>query len=62
MSAFGAITMGLKVSKQLNPDWLIDLKYETYEQRGDWCLSGKGDSGLADFSARSIQVGVSRQF
>ena len=27
MSAFGAITMGLKVSKQLNPDWLIDLKY-----------------------------------
>ena len=62
LSAFGAVTLGLKVSKQLNSDWLVDLKYENYQQRGNWSISGKGDPGLADFSARSIQVGVSRKF
>ena len=62
LSAFGAITLGLKVSKQLNPDWLVDVKYEEYEQRGNWSLHGNGDSGLAPFGARSVQVGVSRKF
>ena len=62
LSAFGAVTAGLKVSKQLNSDWLVDAKFERYEQRDEWCLSGKGDPGLATFKARSIQVGVSRQF
>jgi len=62
MSAFGAITLGLKVSKQLNPDWLVDVKYEEYEQRSKWGLNGNGDSGLAPFGARSIQVGLSKKF
>ena len=62
MSAFGAITLGLKVSKQLNRDWLVDVKYEEYEQRGKWSVYGKGDPGLAPFGARSIQVGLSKKF
>jgi hypothetical protein len=62
MSAFGAITLGLKVSKQLNPDWLVDVQYEEYEQRSKWGLNGNGDSGLAPFGARSIQVGLSKKF
>ena len=62
LSAFGAITLGLKVSKQLNPDWLVDVKYEEYEQRAQWSVNGNGDSGLAPFGARSIQVGLSRKF
>ncbi len=61
LSAFGALTLGLKVSKQLNPDWLVDLKFEHYQQRDEWSLSGAGDPGLATFSARSIQVGLSRK-
>jgi hypothetical protein len=61
LSAFGAVTLGLKVSKQVNADWLVDLKYEKYEQRGEWCLNGTGDPGLATFHARSIQVGLSRK-
>ncbi len=61
LSAFGALTFGLKVSKQLNPDWLVDLKFEKYEQRDEWCIGGSGDPGLATFSARSIQVGLSRK-
>ncbi len=61
LSAFGALTVGLKVSKQLNPDWLVDLKFEKYEQRDEWSLSGSGDPGLATFNARSVQVGLSRK-
>ena len=61
LSAFGAVTLGLKVSKQLNPDWLVDLKFEQYQQRDEWSLSGSGDPGLATFNARSIQVGISRK-
>ena len=62
MSAFGAVTYGMKVSKQINKDWLVDLKYEQYEQRGQWSLSGGGDKGLTPFKARSIQAGISREF
>jgi hypothetical protein len=61
LSAFGALTYGLKVSKQLSPDWWVNLKVEKYEQRDEWSLSGSGDSGLATFKARSIQVGLSRK-
>jgi len=62
LSAFGAVTLGLKVSKQFNADWQADVKIEGYEQRSQWALIGKGDSGLATFKARSIQVGLSRLF
>ena len=61
LSAFGAVTVGLKVSKQLSPDWLVDLKFEKYQQRDEWSLSGSGDPGIATFNARSIQVGLSRK-
>ena len=62
LSGFGAVTLGVKVSKQINKDWLVDVKYEHYEQREQWSLSGDGDPGLTPFKARSIQVGVSRAF
>lgn len=61
LSAFGAVTAGVKISKQLSRDWLVDLKFEKYEQRPQWVLSGGGDSGVAAFHARSFQAGVSRQ-
>jgi hypothetical protein len=62
LSAFGAITIGIKLEKKIAKDWLVDAKLETYEQRAQWSISGGGDPGLAPFSARSIQLGVSRQF
>ena len=62
LAAFGAITLGLKVSKKIGDDWLVDVKYEHYEQRANWSLSSNKDAGLAPFSARSIQVGASRSF
>lgn len=62
LSAFGAHTFGLKVSKQLNDDWLVDVKIEQYSQRASLRIAGQGSPGLAPFYARSIQFGVSRQF
>ncbi|MEI6757096.1 MAG: DUF3570 domain-containing protein [Chlorobium sp.] len=62
LSAFGAITLGIKVEKRIAKEWLVDAKFEHYEQRSGWGLSGKGDPGLASFSARFVQLGVSREF
>lgn len=62
MSAFGARSFALKVSKQITPDWEADIRFERYEQRSHWTLSGKGSVGLAPLSARSIQIGITRYF
>ena len=62
VSAFGARTWGLKLARQFGNDWLVDLKYERYGQRGAWRWFGQGSEGLEPFNARSVQVGVSRQF
>ncbi len=62
LSAFGALTLGIKVEKRIAKDWLVDAKYEHYQQRADWCLTGGGDKNLAHFNARFIQLGLSRQF
>ncbi|NTW68653.1 MAG: DUF3570 domain-containing protein [Chlorobiaceae bacterium] len=61
LSAFGAVTAGVKISKQLSREWLVDLKIEKYEQRQQWALFGNGDPGVTAFHARSFQAGVSRQ-
>lgn len=62
MSAYGAHTFGLKISKYLDPDTFVDLKVEQYQQRGSWKLLGSGSEGLDPMMARSIQVGYSHFF
>jgi len=62
LSGFGALTYGIKVVKQLDRDWAIDLKLEKYEQRGGWAFVGDGSKGLDPFMARSIQFGLSKYF
>lgn len=62
LSGFGAVTYGIKLAKQLDADWLLDIKLEKYQQRERWSMSGAGDPGLAPFDARSIQLGVTRYF
>ncbi len=61
MSAFGAITAGLKFEFRMN-DWSTDLKLEHYEQRSNWRSFGNGSPNVDVFSADSVQVGVSRKF
>jgi hypothetical protein len=60
LSAFGAITAGLKIAKQFDQDWSVDMKLERYEQRGSWRLFGSGSPGLAPLRATSLQVGFTR--
>jgi hypothetical protein len=62
LSAFGAITAGLKVALKLSADWTVDVKAERYEQRGSWRLGGQGSPGLAPFRATFFQFGVSTRF
>lgn len=62
LSAFGAATAGLRIDWQVDPQWKLDVSYERYEQRSDWRLGGDGSPGLAAFSARWWQLGVSRSF
>lgn len=62
MSAFGAVTVGVKVAVRIGADWLADLKVERYSQRGAWRWFGTGSTDLQPFDTRSIQVGLSRRF
>ena len=62
LSAFGAITLGLKVTRQLSLDTSIDVKVEQYGQKAAWKFTGAGSQGLAPFYARSIQVGFTHSF
>lgn len=62
VSAFGGFTMGVKLSKQLNLDTKVDVKFEQYGQKGAWTLLGSGSNGLAPFYARSLQVGITHSF
>ena len=62
LSSFGALTLGIKVEKRIAKDWIVDLKYENYEQRAGWSMTGGGDPGLKPFSASFVQVGLSREF
>lgn len=62
LSEYGAVTLGFKVAKQLNPDWLVDFKYEQYRQKESWAATAHGSQGLEPFSFRSIQFGLTRKF
>lgn len=62
LSAFGALTLGMRVGKALGRNWQAEAEYEYYQQRGSWSISGHGDPGIATFTARFIQLGVSREF
>ena len=62
LSAFGAITVGLKVAMKVTQDWTVDAKVERYEQRSDWRIGSHGSPGLDPFRATFFQFGVSRSF
>jgi hypothetical protein len=62
LSAFGAVTVGLKLGVQISSDWSTDLKAERYEQRSSWRLGGVGSPGLEPFSALFIQLGLNKRF
>lgn len=62
LSAFGAVTLGLRLAKELPNRVTIDVAYNAYRQRGDWRLGGSGSPGLSTFSARWIEFGIAKRF
>ena len=62
LSAFGAVTYGIKVEKTFGKAQKIDFKIEKYEQRGAWRFGGGGSTGLLPFRALFWQIGWSTQF
>ncbi len=61
LSAFGAVTVGLKVAKTFGR-WTADFRYDYLQQRGDWRMSGSGSPGLQPFMAHTVLFGASRKF
>ena len=61
VSAFGALTLALKLSKPITQDLTVDIKFERYEQRSHW-KPGGGSPGVKDFYARMTHVGLSYRF
>jgi hypothetical protein len=62
LSAFGALTAGLRLDVKLDARWRMNASVERYEQRGSWRLGGHGSPGLEPFSARWLQLGVACDF
>ena len=62
LSAFGAVTLGLKLEYRPVPDWTLDAKVEKYQQRSNWRVGGVGSPGLEPFGAISVQLGLSHKF
>lgn len=62
LSGFGAVTVGLKLVRQIGRLWTVDIKAEGYEQRGSWRMFHEGSPGLAPLRARLLQIGVTRQW
>jgi hypothetical protein len=60
LSAYGAWMPGIAVAKELDDGWSIDVKVEYYEARPGWRFGGDGSPGILPFSARWIQVGVTK--
>jgi hypothetical protein len=62
LSAYGAVTLGAKLTNQWDSRTAIDLKFETYEQRGNWSMGQAGSAHILPFKARSVQWGLTRWF
>ncbi|CAN5737562.1 DUF3570 domain-containing protein [soil metagenome] len=62
LSAFGAVTAGVKVEKTVGKASRVDVKVERYEQRAAWHLSGPGSAGLLPLHALFWQVGWSTRY
>lgn len=62
LANMGSVTVGLKVSKQIDAESTIDFKLESYIQRTGLYLGSNKSTGLDPLKATIIQVGYSRKF
>jgi hypothetical protein len=62
LASWGAITLGLKVAKTFGDSWSAYASVDFYRQKPAWYLGGSGSRGILDFSARWLEIGVSKTF
>lgn len=62
LSAFGAITAGVRLAKSFEGGITVDAAVNFYRQRSGWRLGGGGSPGLVEFSARWIEIGFEKRF
>jgi hypothetical protein len=62
LSAYGAITVGLRLAKSFAGGVDVDLAFNFYRQRAGWRAGGGGSPGLEEFSARWIEFGLAKRF
>jgi hypothetical protein len=62
LSAFGAVTLSLKVAYAITPHTSVDVKVEDYQQKAALHLGGSSSPGLDAFNARFMQVGLTHRF
>ena len=62
LAAFGAVSWGMQLSKQVGNDFSLDLAYEEYSQRANWRGFGSGSPGLETFRARFLTLGLQKRF
>ena len=62
LASIGAITVGVKVSKQLTPESTVDFKLESYRQSTGLHLGSSASTGLSPLTATMIQIGYSHRF
>jgi hypothetical protein len=62
LAAFGAITTGVRIAKSFGGGVSVDIAVNAYRQRAGWHAGGRGSPGLAEFSARWIEVGFEKRF
>jgi len=62
LSAFGAITAGLRLAKSFPGGVTAAVALSFYRQRAGWRAGGEGSPGLLEFSARWIEFGLEKRF
>jgi hypothetical protein len=62
LASFGAITAGLILGRTVWDGWYVSLRADYYRQDPDWQIFGTGSPGIQTFSARWLQVNLTKNF
>jgi hypothetical protein len=62
LSAFGAVTAGVRLAKAFPGGVTVDVAVSAYRQRSGWRAGGHGSPDIEPFAARWIEVGFEKRF
>jgi len=62
LSAYGAISVGVKYDWAIDSKWAMDAKLDLYRQQSGFRVLGQGSPGLSPLTAVIWQIGIKRAF